>query len=553
MFKAEWVVVLSLLVAGGMALYSNEQPREAVGKVQYNGIVLPEIWPPSREPTQQRREPPYLQNRPAVIPIDLGRQLFVDDFLIETSTLHRTAHRPVLASASPVIEARTGLDSGFVAAPYSDGVWFDPAMGLFRAWYWGGGVNGLAYAHSQDGTTWIREKVKEPVLPAFPHMVINAGGGRDSGTTWIDYAADASERYKAFIYSGSRKQSVWFSRDGIHWNKQDFLIEAVSDRTTFFYNPFRRVWVESVRARVALPALGEHAQRVSRSRVYRESFDLRNWTPSDDNPTATFWVGPDEDDAPYPGTNSPPELYNLDAVAYESLLVGLFSWFYPEDGANLVEVNVGFSRDGFHWSRPSRGGAGNAFLPATNREGDWNAYNTQSVGGGFLVVGDELWFYFSGRNARHGTPLEDGAVSTGLAKLRRDGFYSMDADSREASLTTLPVIFSGSRLFVNIDDPNGELRVEVLDEEGRPLTGFSREDATPISTDSVQSLVRWGDNEDLGKLAGRAVRFRFHLRAGSLYSFWVSPDSSGVSRGYVAAGGPEFDGPSDGPVPPFEP
>ena len=35
-------------------------------------------------------EPPYLKSPPAVIPIDVGRQLFVDDFLIEQTTLTRT-------------------------------------------------------------------------------------------------------------------------------------------------------------------------------------------------------------------------------------------------------------------------------------------------------------------------------------------------------------------------------------------------------------------------------------------------------------------------------
>ena len=49
----------------------------------------------------------------------------------------------------------------------------------------------------------------------------------------------------------------------------------------------------------------------------------------------------------------------------------------------------------------------------------------------------------------------------------------------------------------------------------------------------------------LGRLAGRTVRFRFHLRAGELYSFWVSGDESGASNGYVAAGGPGFTGNRD--------
>lgn len=41
------------------------------------------------------------------------------------------------------------------------------------------------------------------------------------------------------------------------------------------------------------------------------------------------------------------------------------------------------------------------------------------------------------------------------------------------------------------------------------------------------------------------VRFRFHLRHGRLYSFWVSSQKSGASGGYVATGGPGFTAPTD--------
>jgi hypothetical protein len=57
----------------------------------YNGIELPDQWPPRyREPSDAVMEVPYLNKKPKVIPIDLGRQLFVDDFLIEKTTLKRT-------------------------------------------------------------------------------------------------------------------------------------------------------------------------------------------------------------------------------------------------------------------------------------------------------------------------------------------------------------------------------------------------------------------------------------------------------------------------------
>ena len=61
-----------------------------------------------------------------------------------------------------------------------------------------------------------------------------------------------------------------------------------------------------------------------------------------------------------------------------------------------------------------------------------------------------------------------------------------------------------------------------------------------ISGDSTKREVKWDSAPDLAALAGKPVRFRFHLTNGSLYAFWVSKDSRGASGGYVAAGGPGF-------------
>ncbi|MDP6044355.1 MAG: hypothetical protein QGG25_02010, partial [Phycisphaerae bacterium] len=51
------------------------------GETLYNGIVLPDQWPPSAKHREPRKPMavPYLKHPPAVIPIDVGRQLFVDD------------------------------------------------------------------------------------------------------------------------------------------------------------------------------------------------------------------------------------------------------------------------------------------------------------------------------------------------------------------------------------------------------------------------------------------------------------------------------------------
>jgi hypothetical protein len=46
-------------------------------------------------------------------------------------------------------------------------------------------------------------------------------------------------------------------------------------------------------------------------------------------------------------------------------------------------------------------------------------------------------------------------------------------------------------------------------------------------------------------VVSKTVRFRFFLTNGKLYSFWVSNKESGASNGYVAAGGPGFNGLTD--------
>jgi hypothetical protein len=134
---------------------------------------------------------------------------------------------------------------------------------------------------------------------------------------------------------------------------------------------------------------------------------------------------------------------------------------------------------------------------------------------------------------------------TGLATLRRDGFASMDADESEGTLTTRPVRFRGRHLFVNAEACGGELRVEILDESGKVISPFTRANCTPVRADQTLHEVQWKPAKDLSALAGQPVKFRFHLRNGRLYAFWVSPSQTGASHGYVAAGGPGFTGPTD--------
>jgi hypothetical protein len=514
----------------------------------YNGIRLTTPWPPVRrgfQPTPVR--PPYLVDRPEIVPIDVGRQLFVDDFLIEESSLERVFHRPDYHSSNPVLRPttrwekydeyaeRTNTRSNPAAMPFSDGVFYDPQDRLFKMWYMGGYSQNTCLALSRDGVEWNR-----PSLDVVAGTNITMPMHRDSCTVWLDLEEhEPSRRYKMASWY-DKYLLLYESADGIHWREIGRSGPA-GDRTTFFYNPFRKVWVFSIRD--AVPGAG-------RIRRYVESADFARgaaWT--NDGPVP--WVAADIDDPRRPEYDVPVELYNLDCVAYESVLLGLFTIFRGErtQREKPNDICVGFSRDGFHWDRSDR----RAFLPVSEQVGDWNWANVQSAGGGCLVVGDRLYFYVSGRRGVPGSN-DPGVCSTGLATLRRDGFASMGSPASPSGVTRLepspapdtlitrPVTFSGKYLFVNLDAPDGVLRVEVLDRGGRVIPAYAADRSMPVRGNSTRARVTWTSTPDLAAVAGEPVRFRFTLTRGRLYSFWVSSSADGASRGYMAAGGPGYTG-----------
>jgi hypothetical protein len=518
----------------------------------YNGVTLGSPWPPRlRVPSERPVTPAYLVDPPVPIPIDVGRQLFVDDFLIDSTNLQRRWHAATYHPANPVLKPerpwelrddaaeRTRTTPNPTAMVFSDGVFFDPKDRLFKMWYMGGYAMTTCLATSTDGIRWER-----PELDVVPRTNIVSTANRDSSTVWLDLQEpDPRRRYKmSFFYD--RRLELYVSPDGVHWQGIG-QTGTTDDRTTFFFNPFRNVWCFSLRANQYLGSV---------SGRYRQYWESPSFAPApgwNGNPPVA-WVKADSRDFSRQGMTTRPELYNLDCVAYESVMLGLFSIWRGESGdrEKINEVTLGFSRDGFHWDRPNR----QSFLPVSDAPGSWNWANVQSAGGGCLVVGDELYFYVSGRQGRPGSN-SPGVCSTGLATLRRDGFASMDFTPDRARvmrkpddggmLTTRVITFGGEHLFVNADVRNGQLRAEILDEAGNVIAPFTRDACVPIAADGTRQRIRWRNVASLAAVKHRQVRVRFSMTYGQLFAFWVSADAAGHSGGYPAAGGPEFTGPID--------
>ena len=523
-----------------------------------NGIELPAQWPPRYEVPAERKEMPvpYLQQKPEVIPVNTGRQLFVDSFLIEETTLVSVYHKPNFYAGNPVLEPTEKWEETTEGAPYaspfSDGIWYDDQTGKFRMWYLAGAGTihkqsnqtfYTCYAESEDGKHWTK-----PTLDLVPGTNIVDTCNRDAATVWLDrMEKDPAKRWKFFNVERRPLDSRWscilkYSADGIHWSEGVAQSGDLYDRTSAFYNPFTGKWALSMR----------YSTPVSyRSRAYLEHSDpemlvslahrMRRDVP---DKFVHFWFTPDDKELRHPKyPEVEPGIYNFDAIAYESIMLGLYSaWCGPEndickrDGIQKRNVvSLGYSRDGFHFSRPTH----EAFMDVNETEGAWNWGNMQSINGVPLIVGDSLYFYSSGR--RLNKIMWDSYTSTGLATLRRDGFVSMRAGREEGTLTTEKLSFDGKYFFVNADvkAKKAQLAVELLDEQGTPIPGFTKKDCVVMKkADSTKQLVTWKNNADLSSLKGKVIRAKFYLTNGDLYAFWISPWQSGESRGYTAGGGP---------------
>ena len=209
-----------------------------------------------------------------------------------------------------------------------------------------------------------------------------------------------------------------------------------------------------------------------------------------------------------------------------------FSRFGSGNQYAIVDVQLAASRDLLHWER--LGGR----QPVIAR-GDPDAFDSHMI---FyhsypLAVGDEWWVYYVGFNEGHtARSCYDEAMrqqyhadvkagrrhfpAIGLAKVRREGYISRDADADGGTLTTRLLQPGGSRLEVNAAvAEGGALTVEVQDERGEALPGFGAADCTPVTGDSLRHAVEWGDRRGDDGWTERPVRLRFQLRDAALYAF----------------------------------
>jgi len=119
------------------------------------------------------------------------------------------------------------------------------------------------------------------------------------------------------------------------------------------------------------------------------------------------------------------------------------------------------------------------------------------------------------------TYLDGSAVC--MAKLRMDGFVSLQGGVEWGSVLTKPIVVEDKALHINVDSWRGQVRAEILDaSEGQPIPGFTRDESIPTVIDSIDEVLRWENKPDLSELLGKTVRIRFSVLRAHLYAFWFA-------------------------------
>ena len=456
-----------------------------------------------------------------------GRRIVADTDFSQMQNIERKFHVASYYDMNPVLKADKSWEFNAMgdpyAAPFSGGVWYDETVSKFKMWYSAGGgkTNGLVtcYAESKDGKNWIK-----PELDVVPGTNIVDESEHDCESIILDKEEkDPQKRYKMFcvIFNGRSTVSMHlkYSADGIHWSNSKALSGELYDRCAAYFDPFRKKYV------LSLKTINGKVYRRSRSYLAGEdpefivSLAHRVYDNKSDK-FIKYWFNAADDDPRHPlFPNIRPQIYNHEAMAYERSLLGYFTvWQGPENDAcdslkiqKRNEVLIGWCDDGFNWKREFK----RPFLSVSEDFKAWNAGNVQSVAGCPIIVGDSLYFYVSGRY--NSKPEHDSNFSTGLATLRRDGFVSLKAGSREGKATTYPISVDSKYLFVNVDvrSKKSKLAVELLDADGKVIPGFSNKECVVIrSTNKTKQIVMWKNNQNLESLVGKNIRIRFYPSSG---------------------------------------
>lgn len=454
-------------------------------------------------------------------PLDIAskRELFVDDFLIDAMegtqlVMGVPEHK---GTALFFDEAWEGRYCGYVT------VFWDDGQRLYRMYYRGlpeAGKDGsqnevTCYAESSDGILWNKPKLKLfTVRNSSENNVVLAGHAPYSHNFSpflnIRPGAPAEERYLALAGTSSTGLSGFASEDGFRWHKTEeaMITEGAFDSQNVAF------WSESESCYVCY------------FRSWSEGdYKGYRWVSRCTSPDFRHWSAPVVMDA---GDRPPEELYTNQTLAYyraPHIYVSLAARFMPgrrvvsEEAARKLGIEEGYykdcsdnvlitSRGGNHYTRTFMEGF---IRPGIGLE-NWTS-RTNYPAWGIVPTGEtEMSFYIQ---HNYGQPT----ARLDRYSMRPDGFVSLRAGYDGGSMTTKPLLFTGTALYMNFStSAAGSIRVALLHEDGSAIDGYGLDDCPEIIGNMVDQPIAWQDKEDIRALAGTPIRLHLVMKDADLYA-----------------------------------
>ena len=486
-----------------------------------------------------------------LVPVGVQNQLLVDDYLIsETKNVVRTLGKPekvgiVMRPSVPTDFDPTDPFSG--GLPQSGGyyefgrrlsvLWNDRTQ-TFQMLYRACGESFTGYAESVEGIHWTK-----PLISQDGNSNLITHRGKNHGSFYeASFMIDPTvpwghpEKYKAAFNPGNTQCAIGHSADGIHWTSYNNGA-SVTGRAA---DTFNQILWDSIGKRYMLLTRtdlgaegGLSESRATRVMVHSKGNDLNR------HPEAWSTLAHVNVDDPEQRTsvNGVPlfQMESMNIWIHENIYFGLMHVLtageltgaegtiavetpHKRPDADVIDYYIGTSRNGatfdktwVHAQKP---------LVARGPDGSFDKGMLQPSSQ-IITRGDEHLIYYTGQFNRHHSPAsakrQTGKI--GLAKLPLDRFVGYQAGNSTGTIVTKPFKLDGDQLQVNVDAQAGSVRVELLDEHGDAVPGFTTEEHAKI--DELRFPIPWISGK-LKALHGGTVRLRFTLRNATLYALKFS-------------------------------
>ena len=487
-----------------------------------------------------------------LVPISLQKQLLVDDYCISKKhNITRELGQPVKLGAvmmpsvptdfDPVKQFPDGLPKrgGYYAFGRRLSVVWNEKQQIFQMLYRASGEGLTGYAESRDGIEWTKPLVSQD---GKSNLITHRGKNRytfyeasfmiDPNVPW-----GHPEKYKAAFNPGNVQCAIAHSANGIHWtsynNGRSVTGRAADTFNQILWDPIGKRYMLITRTDLGAKG-GLKESRASRIMVHDKNNDLITY------PTA--WktlviVNIDDPGGKITKAGVPVlQMESMNIWIYENVYFGLMHVLTigeltgsegriavadpdkrPE--ADVIDYYIGTSRNGqdfdMSWVYARK--------PFINRGLD-GSFDKASIQPSSQIItrGDEHLIYYTGLYAQHHAPkaAQKQSGRIGLAKLPLDRFISQRAGDKVGTITTKPFNLEGDTLEVNVDARAGWVRIELLDEMDKLISGYSGEEAKKYKgVDELRLRPKWKTGDDLLRLKGITIKLRFTLQNAKLYAF----------------------------------